>query len=282
MVSTLPDFNVTCSDKPTVTLSRYPGEACATNDDCVYLKNCTNKVCVGTARNSNCSMDIECVKSNYCNATVETPVGVCLAQVGKGEKCYKSNQCPNSQACQNGTCTDYYSLTANTTLQTDIANSEVLCKYATKDASNRCNEYKYATGMTVNKAANLVSCTFSSQTCNYTSTDLSNFTLPCDCAMNSDASSWCPASPVDNNDKFSTYYSSLKATYVNGCHTLSRFMCYDTPASAFKSVQKNSWDATLRSHWYNAGPCVKSVFGSSNYVIFSSFLALFSVFAYLF
>jgi hypothetical protein len=53
--------------------------------------------------------------------------------------------------------------------------------------------------MTVDSKSSLVSCNYAAdQACNYTNTDNSNTTMPCDCAMNEDGSSWCPAAPVDS------------------------------------------------------------------------------------
>ena len=68
--------------------------------DCSFNKNCTNKVCTGVKVNGACTLDLECVKGNYCNTTN------CLAQIKKGSACTRSNECVNSAFCYNKTCTE--------------------------------------------------------------------------------------------------------------------------------------------------------------------------------
>lgn len=83
--------------------------------------------------------------------------------------------------------------------KTELANPETLCKYALKDANNKCNEISYTPGMTVDSDAKLVRCDFTAnQRCNYTNTDNTTYSNPCECGLNDAGSSWCPASTVES------------------------------------------------------------------------------------
>jgi len=82
--------------------------------------------------------------------------------------------------------------------------------------------------------------------------------------------------------KYTSLYNSIKDTFSNTCHTLSRDRCYDVPAKKLSSVRSANWESVLKNKFYQAGECVKSVMGgSSNYLIFSTLFAIFSVFAYM-
>jgi hypothetical protein len=195
MVLQSSSLNVTCTEKAATTRRRFPGEDCLENDDCVYNKNCTSKKCTGTAINGLCTNDIECLKGSFCNSTN------CVAQAAKGGKCSKTFGCANNNACWNSTCIEYYSLNvgADVTLG-DLTNSEVLCKSGFQ-RNGVCNEVRYGANMTEDSTAKLVKCDYASDAkCRYLNTDNSTVEISCECALNEDGSSWCPAAQF--NSKF--------------------------------------------------------------------------------
>jgi len=147
--------------------------------------------------------------------------------------------------------------------------------------------------MTENNSSRLVPCNNNGGKCKYVNTvDQSPFELDCECALNEDGTSWCPAAQANSiyiykinldTASFNAYYKAIKDSYANKCHTSSRSNCYDTPAKILSTQKRASFDSVQRHKFYKAPSCVKAIMGgSSNFISSSLFSIMILVLFYFF
>jgi len=76
---------------------------------------------------------------------------------------------------------------------TDLGNPEVLCKSGLA-RENKCNSISYGENMTVDSKSNLVKCDWSNDAkCHYKNSDNSTYDQACECTLNAQGDSYCPA-----------------------------------------------------------------------------------------
>ena len=78
--------------------SRYPGEFCNENSDCIY-GYCTSKnVCYAKAKGLSCTQSFQCNPGYSCVSSV------CTAQIAIGYSCQRTEDCVNNAYCEYSIC----------------------------------------------------------------------------------------------------------------------------------------------------------------------------------
>jgi hypothetical protein len=97
------DATYNCTTKNSSMLTRYPGEDCNVNTDCLKSDSstgsCINNKCSGRTNDEPCNSNEACLVSLYCSSS-----GKCTPQKKKGEDCVNTYECPNSLLCYHETC----------------------------------------------------------------------------------------------------------------------------------------------------------------------------------
>ena len=82
--------------------SKYPGEYCTNNTECLS-GNCTSKkVCRGLNENLECDNDHKCDYGLYCHR--KDGKGKCTAVIKHSKNCTLENRCDAGLVCNKGTC----------------------------------------------------------------------------------------------------------------------------------------------------------------------------------
>jgi len=271
--------NVTCQDLPDPEIRkevRFAGEPCNANNTCAHGWECKSGSCTGNKTNEACSRNEDCVVGNYCNVTK------CLKQVAKGGKCENTFQCVNTAFC-NTTCQDYYSLAEGTDVSL-LDSPESACKFGStiknKEGKTVCNKISYQDTTKAESKSHLAPCIAGNETaCNYRNIDNSTFSVTCQCGYNDKGNAYCPAAHADTAVKFEVYYKSKRDAFGSKCHTLKRSICDLTEDSDFtkksNAVTVNKLDTEQLHLYYEAGPCVRQIFGNSANFLFFSLVAAF-------
>lgn len=189
-----------CESK-SITANRYPGEKCASNNDC-RNKNCTvDNVCSHVKVGEACSsIDLGqfCGLDAYCVLNATSGNSTCVAQKSLKEACQLTFECKNNLGCYNKTCSLEFgskdeSFEFNSALfSVDLKNPQFFCKsmeYDTKKA--RCITYKY-NNMTVNGDGYVECSRADGKECKYVTNLNDTVIKSCQCGFNADGKSYCP------------------------------------------------------------------------------------------
>lgn len=192
----------------------FPGAPCKNFTDC-DSQNCTEGVCVGTPVNEHCSNNKECSYGNTCRMNTTANVTQCLPQLTEGS-CTKDTDCVNTMGCWNGTCTNYFSLSDNTTVDTPAEYAPLSFCRSGWDYKGVCSSWKNVGGpeVTCNDTVD----------CVYTDSFGQNITLPekCLCGYNPTGTKHCEIGSAEAN--YTRYVDKLKTLLINTtwCHTEER------------------------------------------------------------
>lgn len=105
---------VTTQECPTTVGKTNVGNYCCENTDC-FTNICTNNKCIGKELNSICSSNLECKPNEYCKGITFTDieqVGNCALSLEAGTPCNSDANCMIGHGCNQGTCTQLFSLEA--------------------------------------------------------------------------------------------------------------------------------------------------------------------------
>jgi hypothetical protein len=292
------DYKATCKAPPAAeTSARFPGEACDDQNLCSTPgSECKDKKC--TTPTGDCTSTSQCPVGQACTIDTTDLKLKCISQLSEGSSPCKSDfDCKNGLGCywppQDGTqvvlpkCIKYFSLEVGTDVTTSsVLNDNVarLCNLGItavdKDGKIKCDQLKSVT--TPDSKTGLVACNYSKgDTCQYKS-EISGATgvNECQCGYDDKGTSYCPRTHEDKN-AWTAYYSQVRNTYSNSCHSFSRFACYLNDKSKLSSVAKEYRNTFAYNKFYGAQDCVVRMLGSSSY-LFSSLLVVASLIAFIF
>lgn len=231
--------NVVCEDASNNLSKNYPGLPCAANTDCIDGATCTNNVCVGIADGSACERSSQCQLGSACGVPSTNNTRICVKQTNIGH-CTENYQCLNTHGCNNGTCTEYFSLDNGAKVDSQVIDGLSLCKSGQHDSNYTC----IATTLKNNTNPN---CTDDATTCTYTVDNGSNATDlslndTCNCPYTIDTTKRCK---FGSTDTFNTnYITKVKDALVNltKCHGAERkFAC-----NAYNGiVQENEFNTII-------------------------------------
>jgi hypothetical protein len=112
-----------------------------------------------------------------------TDNSTCTRQLGNNVTCTRDEQCVNTHGCNNGACTEYFSLANGANVSNSASNKWSVCASGEVDTNNKCRTR-------MNTKAADVPCTGD---CSYTNAD--NTTTvevgSCKCALNASGNKFC-------------------------------------------------------------------------------------------
>jgi hypothetical protein len=269
--------NKTCVAKPTDAIkNRYPGEKCDTKNTCIDPQTCTSGACTGKAAADNCAASLECKVGLYCklaNTTNTTngtnATGACTAQVAAGGVCTDDYQCPNSQGCMAGKCTDYFSQALGANIGNTSSQPANLCKsqaFTIVNNTYTCYGVSYS-GMSPNKDG-MVTCDINTPlSCAYKDNIGNDIKENCQCSYDKNGTSYCRKAYNETDPNWIKLATSSKdRTTSTKCHTNNRFGCYDVKDS-FKADNFNAQIATVKAaNFFYADECIKKLFNSGEFI----------------
>jgi hypothetical protein len=96
------DESFYCEQTPSLTITRFPGEQCSTNAECIksgpLTGECNNGKCSGGNDHADCFSHADCLAGLYCENKKCTP------QKPFKSECTESAQCENKYLCHKGIC----------------------------------------------------------------------------------------------------------------------------------------------------------------------------------
>ena len=119
--------NTLCSTVPPASLFKtsWPGENCTLDLNCVYGV-CYQSVCNAQNYGDSCLINDQCNPGLYCNNKI------CDFQIEIGQSgCVWDYDCVNGAGCNSGICTQYFSLSPGTQIDSCVGNNNQLCQYLT-------------------------------------------------------------------------------------------------------------------------------------------------------
>jgi hypothetical protein len=110
--------------------TRFPGEQCPSNSECVktgpLTGECKHGTCSGAGDSSNCSSHAECLAGLFCNNESKK----CIPQKPFKSECTDSVQCENKYLCHKGLCQlTPYSLDLGEEVNEKDVFYNVMCKF---------------------------------------------------------------------------------------------------------------------------------------------------------
>lgn len=211
--------NVTCAEVPT----RYPGDACSANSDCVF-GNCTNKVCTGLTLGETCLDVYFCEAALFCNMTSQK----CEMQVAGSGACDSPLDCMNAFTCSLGQCVKYFSLPVGT--ETDVFEADGFSEACSTGyvqlavpGSNAgvCSTPPVSNSTQVLRICNPGELCWSANKTSY---------KMCECGLSPESLSYCPYFEGDSPLQTAiTNYNAAMANFTGGsCNTYSRntYACF--------------------------------------------------------
>jgi hypothetical protein len=235
-------------------------QTCTEGTDC-RSGTCKEKKCVAKAVDTQCNENENCQDGLFCDKTKANPV--CIAQKDK-TACASDFECLNSQGCNKGICTLFFSIANG-----QLADRPIFCASGDFDG-DLGNPGKCMTSTLDQPSKECVLGT----TCKYKDTDGKPHTKDCGCNY-TDGKSYCPLGSdqqayKDYTTKFVKYYQS---TETSKKHTVYRDY-------AGYSLTRLMWNAVKYPELDTADKCTVQVFSSSKTYAISilAFLAMIFLF----
>jgi hypothetical protein len=181
----------TCSPKNITISSRFPGEDCDDDGDCVQFGNttgkCTGNKCIGQKQNDTCSATAECLTGLYCNKSDQK----CEPQRQMNASCNNSFDCVNSLLCFNKICSiKPFSLPIGQEVpDTSDPFSDFYCSLSrmrNTGNSTFCTLLNQTT-----TGDDLVKCNYG-DSCSYLFDNSDKASLDCECGYNANGQGYCP------------------------------------------------------------------------------------------
>ena len=260
--------------------NRYPGEDCDTNTNCVYPINtifpekfhkCENNKCIGLKKGEDCYFNEECIVGYFCDSNTKK----CKSLGEKEDPCINSFECENDLLCYENKCQNIlFSFEEGKQTPKNEKNREKYCKYGEIDDSGVCikivdqikakdNEYRECER---------------DMKCLYNALPITSGTISkeCGCGYNQKGIGYCPKFHDYFEKDWEDYFSYLKKTYDNKCHTLNRYNCYLN--SKYDEKLKTLKNKLIDGHlFFNAEKCAQKVLNGNclkvNYVLFLLIIA---------
>ena len=212
---------------------RYPGEKCTLDSECVYPLNnpstqfhkCEDGFCNGIKEDGICEDNSWCLVGYYCDKFE----GKCKSQLSKGKKCSESKDCKNNLVCIQNKCEELFSL--NDGESVPEYESEEFQKMFCKNGEvidNTCVSFNDLDGTKVDDRE-YKKCDYNTF-CEYKVIGLEPFRkkyVPCGCGYNNIGQGYCPHYHDYSKGDWDKYRELIKDKSSNGCHTESRFNCYE-------------------------------------------------------
>ena len=263
---------------------RYPGEKCTIDSECVYPLNnpssqfhkCEDGYCNGIKEEGICEDNSWCLVGYYCDKFE----GKCKAQLSKGEKCSESKDCKNNLVCIKNKCGDLFSLNDGEAVPENETPEfqKMFCKNG-EVIDNTCVSFNDLDGTKVNDNE-YKKCDFNTF-CEYKVNGLESFRkkyVRCGCGYNEQGQGYCPHYHDYSKADWDYYRNLIKDKSDNGCHTETRFNCYELDEEGSYKLKEYRNNLENGHLFYGCVECAKKVL-KSNYLnnnknIFSLLVAL--------
>eukprot|EP01090_Pellita_catalonica_P002136 TRINITY_DN11786_c0_g1_i1.p1 TRINITY_DN11786_c0_g1~~TRINITY_DN11786_c0_g1_i1.p1 ORF type:complete len:372 (+),score=61.81 TRINITY_DN11786_c0_g1_i1:38-1153(+) len=112
-----------CVNSTCMTISDFKqnNDPCTDDSECFGSLKCdaTTKKCIGLETGENCNNDLECKSDDYCKPTNDK----CTPKIEIGKACTENDQCESLAECNDGKCTDIYSVGAG-----GVCDEATMCK----------------------------------------------------------------------------------------------------------------------------------------------------------
>ena len=224
------DKKAKCKSSKENIKKRYPGEECETSTDCIYPINtifsnkfhqCKDKKCTGLIKGEECNFNEECIVGHFCDSDTKK----CKEQGEKGDSCVNSYECENDLLCYENKCQNIlFSFEEGKQTPKNEKNREKYCKYNQIDGSGICikivdqnktsdDEYRVCDR---------------DMKCLYNALPITSGTISkeCGCGYNKNGTGYCPKFHDYFEKDWEDYFTYLKKSYDNKCHTLNRYNCF--------------------------------------------------------
>jgi hypothetical protein len=125
--------NTTCTPVPAQSQLgvSWPGENCTSDANCAYGV-CYNSTCNSLTYNMPCQTSDQCNPGFYCTSSLVCDFQIEVNKTG----CNSDTDCVNKAGCNNGMCTEYFTLAPGTSVSSCINNINYLCRFATCNVSD--------------------------------------------------------------------------------------------------------------------------------------------------
>ena len=247
---------------------RYPGEKCSIDSECVYPLNnpstqfhkCEEGICNGIEEDGICEDNSWCLVGYYCSQKE----GKCKKQLDEGESCKESKDCKNNLVCINNKCEELFSLNDGDSVPNyeSYEFQKMFCKnieainnkcVSFNDLNNKVSDDKYK------------ECDYNSY-CEYKINGLESGRkkyVKCGCGYNDKGQGYCPHYHDYSKDDWEEYRKLWKKRSDNGCHTESRFNCYEYDEE--ESYEWKEYKNKLENGhlFYGCVDCAKKVLDAS-------------------
>ena len=221
----------TCSSK--ILNKRYPGEKCDIDSQCVYPLNnpssqfheCEDGECKGMEEGDICEDNSWCKVGLYC----DKHSGKCKEQLEEGDSCIESKDCENNLICYNGKCREIFSVEDGNKVP-ETESYEIQRKFCKSGEvmDNTCVSFNDLDGMKL-RDNEYRKCDYNTY-CEYKVIGLQKGRkkyVKCGCGYNSEGQGYCPHYHDYTKDDWEEYREQWRDKSDNGCHTESRYNCYE-------------------------------------------------------
>lgn len=262
-----------CENRKFATYHRFPGEDCDSEHQCIEGSIClSSHKCSGREENESCSSNRDCLAGLYCSLTENK----CLTQKKEGEKCETGWECVNYLGCYKGVCTKFGTVPSGSLITEKEApfpglqgRAYYFCESGQKDISGNYCTSTYYDGETEEKyikgSDDFVKCN-KDDLCYYRDSN-GTFTKGCVCGYNEEGTGYCELPNSINTEKWKERIRYLAEMTNNNCHTLQRFICYQThTVEAERKIREIQSQTTYAHYYHNGVQCAIDMFITSEYI----------------